>query len=156
MSAVDDSGIDAVDLLARLVSHAKRAGGFRAVLGHEPKSAPGATPTVAFWVDSMDPVTSGLDEVSVRVTITCRVYAVMLGEPGDGIDIDLLNAAGRLFRAYAGGFTLGGTARMIDIMGAEGVSLAMRAGYISIDSKLFRVFNITIPVILNDVFAEEA
>lgn len=149
--------LDPANIVARLVSHAQRVGGFERVIGHEPKASPGKGLTVAFWLDQLDPIpASGLASVSVRLAFVARLYMPMLAEPGDGIDIDLLNALDRLFKAYCGDFDLGHSARSIDLFGADGAGLNAKAGYINIDSTLYRVVNITIPVIVNDAWSEGA
>ena len=50
--------------------------------------------------------------------------------------------------SYIGDFDLGTTARNIDVFGASGVGLQAQPGYISIDNKMFRIADITVPVIV--------
>ena len=74
----------------------------------------------------------------------------------DAIDPNLVKALNALFAAYAGDFELGGDARMVDLRGAEGAQLSAKAGYLNQDQKLYRVFTITLPVIINDAWDEVA
>jgi len=59
-----------------------------------------------------------------------------------------------MFGAYCGDFTLGGLVRQVDIRGAHGAGLSARAGYLEQDSAVFRVFTISVPLIVNDLWKE--
>jgi hypothetical protein len=143
-------------LFAAVVSGAQQLGIFENVIQHEPKNAPGTGLSCAVWVQRIRPSgrASGLAAVSGVVSMRARIYSNMLAEPQDGIDPDLLTAACRLIEAYSEGFTLGGTVRNVDIFGAEGEPLAAEAGYIQHDSRLFRVMEITLAIVINDLWAE--
>lgn len=146
------------DILDRVISHASASGYFDAVNGHEPKNAPGHGLTAAVWVESLRPAltSSGLASSSAVLVLSVRVYTSMLQEPQDGIDPMIAKALDGLFTAYAGDFELGGDARMVDLRGAEGTSLQAKGGYLNQDSKLYRVFTITLPIVVNDAWDEEA
>ncbi len=66
----------------------------------------------------------------------------------------MLNVVDKLIAAFVADFSLGGKSRNIDIFGAHGFPLSARAGYIDIDNKKFRIMDITVPVIVNDVWSE--
>ena len=142
------------DLLDHVVSHAQMTGYFDRVNQHEPKSAPGNGISVAVWVDSVEPVSSGLASTTSRIVFNLRLYAPMLQEPQDAIDPNLTNALSALFDEYSGDFTFDGNVQCIDLLGKEGVSLSAKAGYLNQDSKIFRVYTITLPVIVNDVWTQ--
>lgn len=150
--------LDIDSLLDAVVSHAMASGYFELVNGHEPKNAPGDGLTAAVWVDDIRPAlsSSGLASSSALVVFNVRLYSGMLQEPQDAIDPNLVKAMNALFMAYAGDFELGGNARMVDLRGAEGVFLQAKAGYLNQDQKLYRVFTITLPVIVNDAWDEAA
>ena len=144
-------------LFGAVTSQASRLGLFESVTGHEPKSAPAAGLTCAVWVEDISPVlSSGLAAVSGRVTFNVRVYNNMLAEPQDQIDPDILSAVCALLGAFSGGFTLGGTVREVDLLGAEGPPLSAAAGYLNHDNRLFRVMDITLPIVINDLWNEVA
>lgn len=146
-----------IDLFSALVSHAQLTGIFESVSSHEPKNAPLNGLTCALWVQSIDPVlSSGLDQTSGRVTFNVRIYENMFSEPQDQIDIDVLAATCLLMNEYSGNFTLGGTVREIDLLGDNGDSLSAKAGFLNHDNRLFRVMDITLPVIINDMFGQVA
>lgn len=149
--ALDINGItDAV------VSHAAASGWFERVNGHEPQNAPGHGLTAAVWMDRLGPVGSGLAATTGRLVYNVRLFTPMTQEPADAIDPNLTAACDALFRAYVGDFTLGGLVREVDVRGSQGVGLEARAGYIEQDGALLRVYTITLPVIVNDLWDEVA
>lgn len=143
-------------ILGPVIDHALSLGVFDSVAGHEPKRAPGNGITLALWIDRITPITSGLASTSARVVVIARAYGSMLAEPQDAIDPRLSDAASALVESLVGDFELGGVARSVDVRGIHGVPLDAQAGYIEQDSRLFRVFTVTIPVLLNDVWTEVA
>lgn len=147
--------LDVDNIIDAVASHAMASGYFDRVNGHEPKNAPGAGVSVAVWADSIQPVlSSGLASLSASVVLNVRLYTSMLQEPQDAIDPAMLKAVSALFAAYAGDFTLGGAARHVDVLGAEGSRLFAKAGYLNQDNRMYRVITITLPVIVNDVWDE--
>jgi hypothetical protein len=143
-------------LFDNMQSHALASARFASVNTHEPKSAPG-THHAALWVQSVSPVqASGLNSTSGRVEFRLRIYNNMLSEPMDAIDPDILTATDELLTAYSGDFSLNGAVRKVDLLGAFGTPLSAQAGYINQDGKLLRVMDITIPLIVNDVWSQSA
>jgi len=145
-------------LFSAVVSPAMRSGLFDRVIEHEPKSKPGLGISLAVWTGSITPVprASGLAATTLRLPFYARIYISMLAEPQDGIDPDLLEAEFALMGAWSAGFTLGGLALAVDLLGAYGTPLSSAKGYIQHDDTLYRISEITCPVILDDVFAQGA
>lgn len=153
--AFDQAAVNA--LFASVQSHALTLGVFERVNQHEPKSAPGLRTSYSFWVDNLAAVpSSGLAQTSGRVIFKGHIYKSFIAKPEDRIDPDILTAASVLFNEYAGHFTLDGTARQVDIFGQHGVALDATAGYIEQDGKHYRVMQVTLPVIINDLWQEAA
>lgn len=148
--------MDTTAIVEAVATHAEVLGIFETpVLRHEPKSAPGVGIHLAVFGERLTPVrSSGLASVSGRLVLTARIYISMLMEPQDAIDPLLFGAADALFTAYCGDFELGGLIRQVDIFGAHGVGLDCDAGYGAIDSKVFRIADITLPLIINDIWTE--
>jgi hypothetical protein len=148
--------MDVSAILNAAQSHALASGLFEAVNGHEPKSAPQNGLTAALWADAIgpDPTASGLAATSGLVVLKVRLYTSMLSEPQDAIDPAMLGAVDVLMTAYSGDFELGGLVRNVDLLGATGTSLSARAGYLNQDGKLFRVMDITLPLIVNDLWGQ--
>jgi len=144
-------------LYDQLVSHALHLGLFENVAGHEPKSAPGNGLWCAIWVQRIAPArSSGLSATSGVVELRARIGASFMQKPEDAIDPNITTAACTLMGEYSGNFTFGGTVRAVDLLGMAGTSLSAQAGYITIDNRLFRVMEVTVPVIVNDMFAQVA
>lgn len=137
---------------------ALQAGLFDRVQGHEPKNAPGHGLTAAFWWQRVGPVPlgSGLPVTTGRLEIMGRIYSNALQDPPDMIDPNLTDAADYLITAYSADFTLGDTIRNIDLLGTFGTPLQAEAGYITIGGTIFRCADITLPLIINDLWQQAA
>ena len=144
-------------ILDAVASHARTTGFFPEVITHEPKSAP-QSGTCCVFVSKIVPFKerSGLASVSVVVPLTVRLYSNFLQEPQDNIDRDLILAGDALITAYALDIDLGDENREVDLFGQApgGNGLQGDMGYINHDNKIFRVLDISLPVIVNDVWTE--
>lgn len=139
-----------------LESHLLTLGVFRDVLAHEPKSAP-QSGTAAVWLQSVQPdPSSGLAATTAVVTFLVRIYEPMLAEPADDIDLDVGAAVDLILNAITGDFSLGGNARSVDLLGYTGQTLSAEAGYVSVDQTMYRVMDITVPVVVNDAWTQTA
>ena len=144
-------------LFDALVSHAETLGIFDRVNTHEPKVAPGRGLSCSFWVDTVEPVqTSGLAATSGRIAFHVRLQTSFISKPEDGIDPALLTAVCVLLNEYSGSFTLGGIARDVDLLGQHGTALSAQAGFLTQGERLYRVMAITLPIVINDLFAQVA
>lgn len=143
-------------LFNAIESHALASGLFDSVNTFEPKSAPGGNLHCAIYVSTLNPLAtgSGLNSTTGVVTIMARIYVNMTQEPQDKIDPLVFAAMDTLLEDFSGDFTLGGSARNIDLLGMSGESLSARTGYITIDQTMFRSVDITIPIIVSDVFTQ--
>lgn len=148
---------DAVSaLFDRVQSHAMDLGLFDNVNTHEAKSAPGRGLNAAIWVQYLGPFPpgSGLAATTGLVVLTMRIYCPAFQQPLDAIDPAVLSAVAVVIGAYSGDFDLGATVRNVDLLGMSGQRLEARAGYLQLDTKMSRVMDITIPVIINDMFTQ--
>lgn len=143
-------------IVASVESHAETLGLFEHVVTNEPKNPPGKGLSVAIWADQMGAVaaTSGLSVTSVRLVLKVRVLKPMLALPYGQIDTDILGAVDALMAAYSGTFTLEGQVREIDLLGQNGISLSAVAGYVTIEKQMFRIMDITLPMIINDLWVQ--
>ncbi|MFJ4624227.1 hypothetical protein [Streptomyces sp. NPDC088812] len=150
--------LDILGITNAVVSHAMASGRFETVNGHEPKNAPSTGGlTAAVWSERVTPVRgSGLDSLSVLLVLNVRVFTSAVQEPADAIDPDMIAAVDDLCAAYTGDFTLGGLVRHVDLLGAYGQPLDIRAGYLQQDGVHFRVMTISLPVVVNDLWEEVA
>lgn len=145
-------------LLDQCVSHAMSLGVFERVNGHEPKNPPGSGLTAAYWVQRITPVpaASGLNTTTVRLELGARLYIPADTQDPDLIDPELIAATDLLMAAYSADFTLGGLVRNVDLLGEHGDPLDAQAGYLAQDATTFRVITITLPLIVNDLWSQEA
>lgn len=148
--------IQAAVILDKVISAAMTLGKFDSVNAHEPKSAPARTGvSCSMWLNDLRPVqSSGLASTSCRLEFVARIYTSMLQEPADTIDLIMIDAADALLTSYIGGVQLGGLIRNVDVFGADGEGLRCLPGYLTQDSKAYRVVDIYIPLIVNDVWTE--
>ncbi len=147
-----------VGITASVQSHAQALGLFEVVTLHEPKSKPAAGLTCGIWADRVEPYPggSGLAVSTALVVMSVRLYTPMLQQPYDGIDMGMLEAVDALMRAYSGSFTLEGQVKEVDLLGESGTSLSGQAGYIEQDRTLYRVYTITLPLIVNDLWVQSS
>jgi hypothetical protein len=150
--------LNALVYLDGLVSHALSLGYFERVNTHEPKSAPGPGLTVALWAQELIPIPilSGLAVTAGRLVFTGRVMQNALMQPPDMIDPRMIEAVDAWMAALTGDFTLGSTLMEVDLLGSYGEPLFARAGYLNQDGKIFRVFDVNIPLIISDLWTQAA
>ena len=142
------------DITDAVVSHSQRLGIFDRVNEHEPKAAPGQGLWCAIWADRINPAKSGLASTTIRAIFTVRLGTNMVQEPQDMIDRNLIGALDLLMGAYSGDFTLDGLIRNVDLLGQEGIPLQAQAGYLQQDQSVFRIFDISLPLLVNDVWEQ--
>lgn len=146
--------LDINGLLNAVVSHAMASGHFERVNQHEPENPPGYGLTCAVWANRITALrSSGLDSVTALVAFNVRVFSHMF-DPPDAIDPTVIAAVDALCAAYAADFTLGGLVRQVDLLGAHGQPLDVRAGYLQQDGAKYRVMDIALPCIVNDLWTE--
>jgi hypothetical protein len=110
------------------------------------------------WAQAVDPIPqrSGLSSTTSRVELMERIYSNMLQEPVDMIDPNVIKATDVLCTAYSGDFTLNGSIAEIDLLGAYGTPMRAQAGYVTINQTMFRCMDITLPLIVNDLWTQAA
>lgn len=148
--------IGVVNVFDRVVSHAQSLGMFESVNSHEAKSAPGNGLHCDVVADRLTPARGGSGQAATTglLVLLVRVMTSMLAEPQDDIDPGILTACDALLGEYSGDFTLGGTVERVDLLGQFGQPLELRAGYIDIDNKKFRVMEITLPLVIDDIWSQ--
>lgn len=150
--------LDLPAIVAAVQTHAAASGHIERVAGHEPTNAPGGGITASVWLDRIRPVParSGLGSTSVLVILQVRLQAPLRGELDD-VDPLLAAAADDLMRAYTSDYTLGGEVVFVDLLGQTDTRLEGQAGYLRPDGdQVYRVFTITLPVVLDDLWSQEA
>ena len=146
------SAAQASALFTAIQSMAQELGIFEATETHDPWNAPGNRLFCSITLGPVKPVTSsGLASVSGQVTLLVRVWSSALQRPLNKIDPEVLSAVCSLMGAFAGGFTLGGTVRDVDLFG-----MTANPAYVDFEGKPFRTVEIQLPIVINDMFSEVA
>lgn len=143
-------------LFSEVTSHAQSLGIFERVNQHEPENSPGTGASYSVWLSGIAPAAggSGLAATTGRVEFTGHIYTRQRSRPTDQVDPDIMLLASNVIGAYSGDLTLGGTVRDVDLLGAHGQPLSARAMYVNFQGTPFRVMEITLPVIINDLWAQ--
>lgn len=148
--------LDTAGILTAVVDHAASLGVFDRVAGHEPANPPGLGVSCAVWVADLRPVPrrSGLSGTSAALTLTARVFRpVADASDGDRVDPETVAAADALIGSIVGDLDLG-EAVDIDVFGAHGAQLGARAGYLRQDDTTYRVLDVTVPVLVDDLWPQ--
>jgi len=146
--------LDSAGLFTALTSHAQALGVFDHVNGHETLNPPGHGLTCdVFFVRFGPALSSGLSSTSGVVVFMARIYKPNT-LPEDHVEIELLSAADALVAAYSGDFTLGDRVRQVDLMGQTGTPLSAQGGWLRIDETMHRTADITIPLVVNDLWTQ--
>ena len=148
MSSFFDGGY-VNSLFSALESHAKSLDVFRRVNLHEPENAPGEGISCSILLGPLaaDGNASGLGTVSGTITWLIMIWSSMMQKPLDGIDPAVLTAESTLLNEYSGNFTLGGLVRNIDLL-----HLRSDPVYVEQEGKQFRVRQISLPMVIDDLW----
>ena len=148
--------LDIRSIQDKLVSHALATGHFDSVNETKIDEPAGAgAVTCGIWADDIAPIrSSGQASTSVRIVFKVRIFASTESAPESYLDPAMIDATSTLMNAYSGDFELSGDARAIDLLGMAGVTLSANAHYMNLSGIIFRVMDITVPVLLNDVWEQ--
>lgn len=96
----------------------------------------------------------GTQELHVAVA---RLYRPVMREPTDQGERELAIATSELMQDFAQDFTLGGTVREIDLAGGQGgEAMGAEWGHVVIKDLMYRVVDITVPIVIDDSAAAAA
>lgn len=146
-----------IKLFDRVASHAASLGLFdNQVATHEPKNPPGNGVWCALWTDGIAPIPriSGLNETGGRVTFRVRIGANFIQEPQDSIDPHIMVACTTLMEEYSSHFTLDQTVMAVDLLGAYGQPLTARGSFVTMQQRVYRVLEIILPVIIDNMWVQ--
>jgi hypothetical protein len=79
-----------------------------------------------------------------------------MSEPADDIDKIIGHATAKIMEVLSGDIDLGTNVMYVDLMGSTGTPLSAKGGYLQIGDKHFRIMDVTIPLIFNDVWLQGA
>lgn len=145
-------------LIEAVASHAMTTGRFEQVNQYEAKNkvTSGLFCDVTVVSGVAIPLASGLDVTAALVVMSVVAYANGATEPMDGTEVALLNTVDDLLTLYNGDFTLDGLIRNVDIMGAYGPPLGWTMGHMDRSGGPIRAAEITLPLVINDAWDQEA
>lgn len=150
-------------ILSRVTDHARRSGKFAQVNPYEPKSAPSSDLSCAVWFAELGHARSrsGLNITTARLELTVRLMMSMVRDANESqTEPTMLDAVDYLMRAYSGDFLLddaaGEALAEVDLLGAHGRPLAAVGGYFTQDQKPFRAYTITLPLICDNLWEQQA
>lgn len=87
--------------------------------------------------------------IELHVT-TIRIYRDMLAEPTANIEFELAEAVGDISSDLLGDYDLGETIRNIDVGGQYGSAMNTTWGYVDLSGKMYRIADISLPLIVDD------
>lgn len=147
---------DADGILNQLISAAQASGLFDLVNGHEPASIPASGVTAGVWLQHIGPAKdlSGLSDTAARVEYMMRLYTPGITGNLDWIEPNMTNAAAVMIGILSAEFTLGGEIFAADLLGAWGAPLAATAGWLGLAGQQTRVIDITVPFLVDAVWAQ--
>lgn len=150
--------INTQGIIDALISHALTTGYFASVnevdFGSTPPNAE-LNAVIYSRRTRAVPGGSGLSATSVSIDFTVRLAQSLEVDPLGSIDPGMIAAADALMNAYSGDFTLGGLIAYVDLLGQHGESLGSDSGFIKLgEEQTFRIIDITIPCIINDVWTQ--
>lgn len=137
--------------LIQMQTYLKKTGLFEDVLIGEPKSGLGYGNKLAAAVymqnASHRPIT--FQRADETMTVMVRIYRSMLAEPSSDIEIDIAGAVSRIGTDLMGDFNLASNVETLRFAGDAAV-LDARWGYVEVSGTMFRVADITIPLLVDD------
>lgn len=149
------TGVGAGTALLGLHSAAKRLGVFEVARVGEFRSAPPNGVCFAVWAQELGSgVGGGLATTAPLLSATARIYAPGMRKPEQDLETEVLNAADLYLGALNGAFTLGGSARNVDILGEQGDPLKWQFGHIVIDNKISRIADLQVHVVLRSEWTQ--
>ena len=137
--------------LVALEGHLEASGYFGQVQIGEFKSAPDDRLAASIWLVGASAYQVYLDGGSAEVhTVNVRIYRKAFEEPESEIENDIAQAVSQVMSDLSGEFDLGGTIRNIDIAGMAGTPLSVDFGHLDVGGTIFRVADITVPMLVDD------
>jgi len=140
------------DTLIKLQTHLVKGGYVKHSMIGEPKAIPAASDDVvaAVYMQSVTVVRIMADGATVEShVVTIRLFRDMLGEPKEDTEILLAEASSKIAENILGEFDLGGTIRNVDAAGANGTPWSIQWGYVDLGGVMFRVADMTVPMVVD-------
>lgn len=114
-----------------------------------PKAPPDGLGLAIEILDLSDPEVT-LDSTIEVYNLLFRFFRVAYVEPLSAIEIGLQHAVAEVKGLLAGHFTAGGRVRAIGWAGEEGARMTARWGHLEVSGTVYRVVDLTVPLIVDD------
>tara|TARA_Y100000310_G_scaffold317160_1_gene369703 strand:- start:2194 stop:2646 length:453 start_codon:yes stop_codon:yes gene_type:complete len=136
--------------LQAVQSYLMASGYFSEVSVGEPKQPVEGELTAALFMSS-----ATVAELTLATTIelhvaTIRVYGDMLREPTEEIEFGLAEVVQDVGSDLLGEYDLGATIRNVDAGGQYGTPMSTNWGHVEVSGKMYRIADITLPLIVDD------
>lgn len=142
---------DASNTLDAVAGHLLASGYLRDVMIGEPKSPPsGDQLTASVFLNSISVAEVTLGTTIESHVLMLRIFRNMLAEPTETMEKEFAKAVSSILSDIIGEFDLGGSVRSIDVAGIYGPSIAVSYGYLDLGGTMFRIADITLPLIVDD------
>ncbi len=136
--------------LETIESYLSASGHVGAAQVGEPKHAPSEALFAAIYMTGVSVVSTTLNKTIEVHTITIRLYADGLADPASVSELALAQAVSQITGDLLGEFDLGATIRNVDVAGQYGGNVSTQWGYVDVAKEIFRVADITLPLIVDD------
>ena len=142
---------DASNTLDAVAGHLLASGYLRDVMIGEPKSPPsGDQLTASVFLNSISVAEVTLGTTIESHVLMLRIFRNMLAEPTETMEKEFAKAVSSILSDIIGEFDLGGSIRSIDVAGMYGASISVNYGYMDLGGTMFRIADITLPLIVDD------
>jgi len=142
---------DASNTLDAVAGHLLASGYLRDVMIGEPKSPPsGDQLTASVFLNSISVAEVTLGTTIESHVLTLRIFRNMLAEPTETMEKEFAKAISSILSDIIGEFDLGGSVRSIDVAGIYGSGISVNYGYLDLGGTMFRIADITLPLIVDD------
>jgi hypothetical protein len=147
------------ELFSKLTSHAKSLGIFVQVEGgRDPAPKPVGGLAVVFWINDYrpPPAGSGVASTSMVLDMRASVFCPLGTGKRDAMAVEalVLYATHRLMKVLSNDFELDGLVRAIDLLGMTGEAMHADFGHLDYEDTWYRIGEITLPLIINDVYEQ--
>lgn len=134
---------------------------FTVINGHEPATPIPDGLDAAVWLQYVGPCRpiSGLTATAAAVTVWMRIYSKSLSNTATPADLDAIDpaigdATSQMISLLSGDFELGGLVFAVDLLGIDQVPLSAKAGNIDVSGTVYRIMDITIPLLIDAVWTQ--
>jgi hypothetical protein len=106
-------------------------------------------PYAAIWINSTRVFQVTLSSIREVQSVMVRLFRYHFTSPEEN-EIILADTSARLVEDFCGDFDLGGTVGYVDVGGAHSDGIGSEWGHVELGNIIYRVADITVPIVIND------